>query len=114
MSLDSTAFHGCPEMIIKKRLTLSDRRRAQGSPRILRKDDRDANVRRAIVKLLGDGGAKIRKRDAMALVANAVAIAAKAITDPDVGIRPNEGIIDFLERSAKFADLSNEIPENIW
>ncbi|KAK4034147.1 hypothetical protein C8A01DRAFT_39405 [Parachaetomium inaequale] len=89
-------------------------RRGQGSPRILRSDFRDAVVRRAIAELLGDGGAKIRKRDAQDLVANALAVAAKTITDPEAGIRPEEGIIDFLERAAKFADLSQAIPENIW
>jgi hypothetical protein len=88
----------------------------QGSPRILRSDARDGIVRRAVIELHdGEGnGRRVRKRDAQALVVDALETVAGAINDPDCGIRPGEGILDFLERAAKFAELSGAIPEDVW
>ena len=95
-------------------------RRAQGSPRILRSDARDAVVRRAIIEVhLGgnssssDGG-RIRKREAQDLVVDSVATMARMINDAEQGIRPGEDIIEFLERSAQFSDLSKAIPGDVW
>ena len=89
-------------------------RRGQGSPRILRSDSHDAVVQRAIIELHGGKGGGVRKRDAQALVVEALETMAGAINDPDCGIRPGEGILDFLERAARFAELSGAIPEDVW
>ncbi|KAK4151052.1 hypothetical protein C8A00DRAFT_45677 [Chaetomidium leptoderma] len=89
-------------------------RRGQGSPRILRASARDGIVQRAISELCGGRATKVRKRDAQTLVVNALAITATTIKDAESGLRPGEGIIDFLERSAKFSDLPNAIPEDVW
>ena len=40
--------------------------------------------------------------------------AAKLINDNEHGIRADEGITEFLERSAQFSDLSCEIPQDVW
>ena len=87
-------------------------RRGQGSPRILRSDARDAIVQRAIIDL-HDGG-KVRKRDAQNLVVEAVDTMTKLINDHEVGIRVDEGILDFLSRAAQFSDLSKAIPDDVW
>lgn len=87
--------------------------RGKGSPRLLRSDARDDVVRRAIIDLLGDGG-KFRKREAQSVLADSVASTAKIIKDGEHGIRPEEDIIDFLERSAQLSDLSKEVPGDVW
>lgn len=56
---------------------------------------------------------KVRKRDAQNMVVNALKITAKAINDAETGICPNEGIIEFLSRAAKFSELGQAIPEDI-
>ncbi|KAL2264158.1 hypothetical protein VTK26DRAFT_1276 [Humicola hyalothermophila] len=76
----------------------------QGSPRILRSSARDAAVQRAIIDL--HGGSKVSKRSAQSMIVNALDTAAKAIKDAEVGIRPGEGIIELLCRTAKFSELS--------
>lgn len=89
-------------------------RRGQSSRRILRSESRDATVRRAIGDLLGGDGRRIRKPEAQKLVVKSLATAAKTINHEESGIRPGEGIIDFLERSAKPAELSQAIPKDVW
>lgn len=90
-------------------------RRNQGSPRILRSNARDAIVQRAIIDLRGGEGkgGKVRKRDAQALVVEAIKTTTAAMTDANVGIQPQEGIIDFLARAAKFSELSAALPEDV-
>jgi hypothetical protein len=89
-------------------------RRSQGSRRLLRSGSRDAIVRRAIEDLLGRDGRRIRQPEAQKLVVKSLATAAKTLNDDESGIRPAEGIIDFLERSAEFAELSQAIPKDVW
>ena len=84
----------------------------QGSPRILRSNARDGLVQRAIIGV--HGGGKVHKRDAQALVVEALETAVGAINGPDCGIRPGEGILDFLERAAQFAELSRALPADVW
>lgn len=50
------------------------RRRRQGSPRILRSDNRDAIVQRALTITNGGGEVRLKKRDAQRLVVGAVAL----------------------------------------
>jgi len=89
-------------------------RRGQGSPRILRASARDGLVQRAIGDLCGDDGGRVRKRDAQWLVVDAVDAATDMIKHAVHGIRPDEGIIDFLERAAQFSDLGKAIPDDVW
>jgi hypothetical protein len=88
-------------------------RRGQGSPRILRSSARDGIVQRAISDLCGEDG-KVRKRDVQKLVVEAIDMTTDMIHDAEAGIGRDEGIIDFLERSAKFSALSKAIPEDVW
>jgi hypothetical protein len=87
-------------------------RRGQGSPRILRSGRRDDVVRRAVRELLGGGD--MDKRSVQDLVVTALVAVTTAINDPSAGIRPSEGIIDFLERSAQLSALGQALPEDIW
>jgi hypothetical protein len=90
------------------------RRRRQGSPRILRSDNRDAAVQRALIAANGEGGLRIRKRGAQRLVVGAVALVAEKINEAESGMRPNEGIIEYLERSADFSELSRAMGPEVW
>lgn len=89
-------------------------RHGQGSPRILRSSLRDVQVQRALIDVLGSGGIRVRKRDVQPVVVGALAAATDAINDPSTGIRPGEGIIDFLERSAKLSELGQALTEDVW
>lgn len=89
-------------------------RGGQGSPRVLRSNSRDGLVQRAIGDLCGDSDGKISKRDVQVLVVDSVTRTAEKFNDSQVGIRPGEGIVEFLERSAQFSVLSRSIPENVW
>ncbi|KAK4124366.1 hypothetical protein N657DRAFT_680368 [Parathielavia appendiculata] len=88
--------------------------RGQGSPRILRSDSRDDVVRRAIIDIPGGGNAKVRKRDAKNLVVSALAATARMIKDAENGIRPSEGVTDYLERVTQFSQLSRSISDDVW
>ncbi|GAB1317414.1 hypothetical protein MFIFM68171_07624 [Madurella fahalii] len=88
-------------------------RRRQGSPRILRSDARDAIVQRAIISLHG-GNTKVRKRDARTMIVNALEVIGKTLKDADSGIRPEEGIVEYLGRAASFSEPSQAIPEDSW
>ncbi|KAH6847151.1 hypothetical protein B0I37DRAFT_374371 [Chaetomium sp. MPI-CAGE-AT-0009] len=89
-------------------------RRGQGSPRILRSDKRDAVVQRALIMVNDGGEVKLRKREAQRLVVGAVDLVAAKINDAEHGIRLSEGIIDYLERSADFCELSRAIGPEVW
>jgi len=89
-------------------------RRGQGPPRVLRSVSRDEVVQQALVNLLGRDRVTIRKEDARRLVAGAVAAAARAIDTATYGIRPDEGIIDFLLRVAPMSKLSRVLPGDVW
>jgi hypothetical protein len=88
-------------------------RRGQGSPRILRSDARDAIIQRAIIDTHSGGETRVRKRDAQKLLVDALATITK-INDQEHGIRLGEGIIDFLEWSTQFSEVSKAIPEDVW
>ncbi|KAK3291954.1 uncharacterized protein B0H64DRAFT_445960 [Chaetomium fimeti] len=86
-------------------------RRGQGSPRILRSDRRDAVVQRALMEV---NRARLRKRDAQRLIVGAVALVVEKTNDVEAGIRPSEGIIGYLERSADFSPVSRAIGTEVW
>lgn len=67
-----------------------------------------------MVDLLDGWGVRVRKRDVQNLVVEAVDTMTKLINDCEVGIRSDEGILDFLSRAAQFFDLSKSIPDDVW
>jgi hypothetical protein len=87
-------------------------KRRQSVPRILRSSERDALVLLALFTV--QGGKKFRRREANVLIANAVDIAAKTINDEDAGMRPEEGILEYLARAGTFSEFGQALPENIW
>ncbi|KAH6623743.1 hypothetical protein F5144DRAFT_551232 [Chaetomium tenue] len=87
-------------------------RRWQGSPRILRSSSRDTVVQRALIVTSG-GRVGLRRRDAQRLMVGAVNLVAEKING-ESGIRPDEGIIEYLEQSANFSELSKAIGPEVW
>ncbi|KAK4162426.1 hypothetical protein QBC43DRAFT_291039 [Cladorrhinum sp. PSN259] len=84
-----------------------------GRLRILRNNARNAMVYRAIVDSFAPG-TYVRKREAMALVTEAVEHTVEVMGDPHRGIKPDEGIIDFLERAAELSALGAGLDTDVW
>lgn len=69
-------------------------------------------VQRALTVTSG-GGVGLRRRDAQRLMVGAINLVAEKING-ESGIRPDEGIIEYLERSADFSELSKATGPEVW
>jgi hypothetical protein len=62
----------------------------------------------------GGNESRVKKRDAQAVIVDAINAVAEAYASPQHAIRASEGILRFLGRANTYCKLASLIPQDVW
>ncbi|KAM7217963.1 hypothetical protein V8F06_006646 [Rhypophila decipiens] len=87
--------------------------RDQGSPRLLRADHRDAAVKAALIRVVGNRRT-VSKKKAVRALRDTFDFLTESYPHADLGIQAREDMVSWLFRVRLVDRLAKEIPANTW